>query len=294
MNIDGYTRLAAVVAKPIKHSISPFIHNLSFEKTGINGVYLAWEISEKDLAATMDNIKRYDMFGINLSMPYKQAVFPYLDQLTESAQLIGAVNTVIHKEGQLIGHNTDGIGFFKSLIKQASFHVQGKTVTILGGGGAATAIMAQAALDGAKEIIIFSRSQSLERHATTAQRISVKTRTPISVLPLEDSILLQKKINQSDLFVNATSVGMDGQSLVVDENTIFSQKLLVVDVIYQPFETPLLKLAKQQGATAINGLGMLLFQAAEAFYLWTGKEMPTDLIWNELVQKYQQNERGYS
>ena len=287
MNIDGYTRLAAVVAKPIKHSISPFIHNLAFENTGINGVYLAWEIAEEDLAVTMENVKRYDMFGLNISMPYKQAVIPYLDQLTKSAQLIGAVNTIIPREGQLIGHNTDGIGFFKSLDKRAGFQVQGKVMTVLGGGGAATAIIAQAALDGAAKIFVFSRSQSIERHTATAQKISKETQVPIEVLPLEDSSLLQEKIFQSRLLVNGTSVGMDGKSLVVDEETILPQNLLVVDVIYQPFETPFINFAKQQGATTVNGLGMLLFQAAEAFQIWTGKEMPTDYIWEKLVQKYQ-------
>ena len=291
MNIDGYTRLAAVVAKPIKHSISPFIHNLAFDRTGINGVYLAWEIAKEDLAVTMDNIKRYDMFGVNISMPYKQAVIPHLDQLSKSAQLIGAVNTVIPRDGQLIGHNTDGIGFFKSLEKLAGFQVQGKVMTILGGGGAATAIISQAALDGAAKIYIFSRSQSLERHAATAQKISLETQVPIEVLPLEDSDLLQAKIFQSRLLVNGTSVGMDGQTLLIDEETILPQHLLVVDVIYQPFETPFLNFAKQQGAKTVNGLGMLLFQAAEAFQIWTGKEMPTDYIWDELVQKYQLNKK---
>ena len=287
MNIDGYTRLAAVVAKPIKHSISPFIHNLAFDRTGINGVYLAWEIDKEDLAVTMDNIKRYDMFGVNISMPYKQAVIPHLDQLSKSAQLIGAVNTVIPRDGRLIGHNTDGIGFFKSLDKLAGFQVQGKVMTILGGGGAATAIIAQAALDGAAKIFVFSRSQSIDRHAATAKKISLETQVPIEVLPLEDSDLLQEKIFQSRLLVNGTSVGMDGQTLLIDEETILPQHLLVVDVIYQPFETPFLNFAKQQGAKTVNGLGMLLFQAAEAFQIWTGKEMPTDYIWEELVQKYQ-------
>ena len=291
MNIDGYTRLAAVVAKPIKHSISPFIHNLAFDRTGINGVYLAWEIAEEDLAVTMDNIKRYDMYGVNISMPYKQAVIPHLDQLTKSAQLIGAVNTVIPRDGQLIGHNTDGIGFFKSLDKLAGFQVQGKVMTILGGGGAATAIIAQAALDGAAKIFVFSRSQSIDRHAATAKKISLETQVPIEVLPLEDSDLLQEKIFQSRLLVNGTSVGMDGQTLLIDEETILPQHLLVVDVIYQPFETPFLNFAKQQGAKTVNGLGMLLFQAAEAFQIWTGKEMPTDYIWDELVQKYQLNKK---
>lgn len=286
MNIDGHTRLAAVVAKPIKHSISPFIHNLAFEETGVNGVYLAWEIREEDLAITLENVKRYDMFGINLSMPYKQSVIPFLDDLTPAANLIGAVNTVIHQNGQLIGHNTDGMGFFKSLEKLASFQVQNKTLTILGAGGASTAIIAQAALSGAKEIIIFSRSQSLERHQATAQRISQETAIPFQVLPIEDTKLVQEHILHSELLVNGTSVGMDGKTLPIHSTTQFPENMLVADVIYQPFETPLLKLAQSQGNPTINGLGMLLFQAAEAFQAWTGKEMPTDLIWGQLVQKY--------
>lgn len=289
MNINGYTRLAAVVANPIKHSISPFIHNLAFEETGINGVYVAWEIAEQDLQVTLDNIKRYDMFGINLSMPYKQAVIPYLDELTESARLIGAVNTVIHRDGKLIGHNTDGIGFFKSLEKQMDFHVANKTLTILGGGGASTAIIAQAALDGAKEITIFCRQQSLDRTQATANRIAQATGRFIQVLQIDNQDLVQEYIATSDLLVNGTSVGMDGQSLPIQESIQFSKNSFVADVIYQPFETPLLKLAKEQGIPSINGLGMLLFQAAEAFESWTGKEMPTDSIWNQLVEKYDIN-----
>ncbi|HEP1795249.1 TPA: shikimate dehydrogenase [Streptococcus suis] len=289
MTIDGYTRLAAVVAKPIKHSISPFIHNLAFKETGVNGVYVACEIPEEDLAVTLENIKRYDMFGINLSMPYKQAVIPYLDDLTPSARLIGAVNTVIHKDGKLIGHNTDGIGFFKSLERLKGFQVKDKRLTILGGGGASTAIMAQASLDGAKEITIFCRQQSLERTQTSVAPIVQATGVSMRVLANEDSHLLQEEITQSDLLVNGTSVGMDGVSLPIPANLQFPEQLLVADIIYQPFETPLLKLAQSQGNPTINGLGMLLFQAAEAFQAWTGKEMPTDLIWDQLVQKYDIN-----
>ncbi|MEG3344044.1 shikimate dehydrogenase [Streptococcus suis] len=286
MNIDGYTRLAAVVAKPIKHSISPFIHNLAFKETGVNGVYVAWEIPEEDLAVTLENIKRYDMFGINLSMPYKQAVIPYLDSLTDSARLIGAVNTVIHQDGLLIGHNTDGIGFFKSLEKLRGFQVRNKRLTILGGGGASTAIIAQATLDGAKDITIFCRQQSLERTQASLTPIAQATGVSMRVLANEDSNSLQEEITHSDLLINGTSVGMDGVSLPIPATLQFPKQLLVADIIYQPFETPLLKHAQSQGNPTINGLGMLLFQAAEAFQAWTGKEMPTDLIWDQLVQKY--------
>ena len=134
MKIDGYTRLAAVVANPIKHSISPFIHNRAFEATNTNGVYLAWEVEGTDLAETVANIRRYQMFGINLSMPYKEQVIPYLDQLSEEARLIGAVNTVVNRDGTLIGYNTDGKGFFKSL---PSFKISRKRLVLLGAGGAA-------------------------------------------------------------------------------------------------------------------------------------------------------------
>ncbi len=130
MRINGHTRMAAVVAKPIKHSISPLIHNMAFEKTGVNGVYLAWEVEVKDLQASIENIRRYDMFGVNLSMPYKQEVIPYLDELDVSARLIGAVNTVVNKNGILVGYNTDGKGFFKSL---PSFAIRGKKNDDFGG-----------------------------------------------------------------------------------------------------------------------------------------------------------------
>ena len=134
MKLDGYTRLAAVVANPIKHSISPFIHNSAFEATATNGAYVAWEIEAADLAETVANIRRYQMFGINLSMPYKEQVIPYLDELSDEARLIGAVNTVVNENGNLIGYNTDGKGFFKSL---PSFTISGKKMTLLGAGGAA-------------------------------------------------------------------------------------------------------------------------------------------------------------
>lgn len=283
MKIDGHTRLAAVVAKPIKHSISPFIHNTAFEKTAVNGVYLAWEIGVEDLEATVDNIRRYNMFGINLSMPYKQEVIQYLDELAPSARLIGAVNTVVNENGTLIGYNTDGKGFFKSL---PSFAIQGKKMTILGAGGAATAIIAQAALDNAEEIFVFTRQASYEKTVRKMAAISHQTKSRIQVLTLEDADSLQDKINQSDLLVNGTSLGMDGISMPLPEKIELPSQILVADVIYQPFETPFLKWARNQNATAINGLGMLLYQGAEAFELWTGKIMPSQEIWQCLEELY--------
>lgn len=284
MKIDGYTRLAAVVANPIKHSISPFIHNRAFEATHTNGVYLAWEIEGTDLAETVANIRRYQMFGINLSMPYKEQVIPYLDQLSEEARLIGAVNTVVNREGTLIGYNTDGKGFFKSL---PSFKISGKRMVLLGAGGAAKAILAQAILDGVSQVSVFVRSASVEKTRPYLEKLQNETGFKADLFALEDVSELQARITDSDLLVNATSVGMDGVSLPISASIVLPERLLVADVIYQPFETPFLKWARNQGNHAVNGLGMLLYQAAEAFQLWTGMEMSTDQIWELLKQKYQ-------
>lgn len=284
MKIDGYTRLAAVVANPIKHSISPFIHNSAFEATNTNGVYLAWEVDEAELAETVANIRRYQMYGINLSMPYKEQVIPYLDRLSEEACLIGAVNTVVNREGTLIGYNTDGKGFFKSL---PSFKISKKRLVLLGAGGAAKAILAQAILDGVSQISVFVRSSSMEKTRSYLEKIQNATGFRVDLFALEDVQNLQDSITKADLLVNATSVGMDGSSQPIPTSIVLPEKLLVADVIYQPFETPFLKWAKNQGNQSINGLGMLLYQAAEAFELWTGKEMPTDQIWELLKQKYQ-------
>ena len=284
MKIDGYTRLAAVVANPIKHSISPFIHNRAFEATHTNGVYLAWEIEGTDLAETVANIRRYQMFGINLSMPYKEQVIPYLDQLSEAARLIGAVNTVVNREGTLIGYNTDGKGFFKSL---PSFKISGKRMVLLGAGGAAKAILAQAILDGVSQVSVFVRSGSIEKTRPYLEKLQNETGFKADLFALEDVSELQERIAESDLLVNATSVGMDGQSSPVLESINLPETILVADIIYQPFETPFLKWARSQGNSAVNGLGMLLYQAAEAFQLWTGKEMPTEEIWQSLTEKYQ-------
>ena len=284
MKIDGYTRLAAVVANPIKHSISPFIHNSAFEATNTNGVYLAWEVDEAELAETVANIRRYQMYGINLSMPYKEQVIPYLDQLSEEACLIGAVNTVVNREGTLIGYNTDGKGFFKSL---PSFKISKKRLVLLGAGGAAKAILAQAILDGVSQISVFVRSSSMEKTRPYLEKIQNATGFRVDLFALEDVQDLQDSITKADLLVNATSVGMDGSSQPIPTSIVLPEKLMVADVIYQPFETPFLKWARNQGNQSINGLGMLLYQAAEAFELWTGKEMPTDQIWESLKQKYQ-------
>ena len=160
-------------------------------------------------------------------------------------------------------------------------------MVLLGAGGASKAILAQAILDGVSQVSVFVRSASMEKTRPYLEKLQHETGFRVELFALEDSQELQDNITQADLLVNATSVGMDGKSSPVPSNLFLPKDLLVADVIYQPFETPFLKWAKEQGNQSINGLGMLLYQAAEAFQLWTGKEMPTDQIWDLLKQKYQ-------
>lgn len=282
--IDGHTRMAAVLARPIKHSLSPLIHNLAFEMTGVNGVYLAWDIGEGDLAESLENLRRYHMFGLNVSMPYKERVIPYLDSLDPVAQQIGAVNTIVREGEALIGYNTDGLGFWRSLSDLAGFDNRRKTILVIGTGATARAIMTQAALQGVKEIIAFTKSKYLEQSQERLASMSCQSELSLSVLPLEDDVQLMEALSRSDILVNASSLGMNGLSLPVPYDFKFPFGLLVADVIYQPFETPLLALARQEGLKTINGLGMLLYQAAESFRLWTGYEMPTAKIWPILLK----------
>lgn len=274
MKIDGYTRMAAVVANPIKHSLSPFIHNMAFELTGENGVYLAWEIEPADLPETIANIKRLGMYGVNLSMPYKQAVIPLLDELSPAAQMIGAVNTVALQAGKLIGHNTDGLGFFKSL-ESFDFSPKGQELTILGAGGAGISLIAQAVLSGAEQINVFIRRS--EDFEAVRERLADLSES-ISLYDLADVSLLQEKITASSLLVNATPVGMTGEGMAVPANIKLPQNIIVADLIYKTKETPFLKWAKAQDVPTTNGLGMLLYQAAAAFEIWTGKAMPVVAI----------------
>ena len=160
-------------------------------------------------------------------------------------------------------------------------------MTLLGAGGAAKSILAQAILDGVSQISVFVRSVSMEKTRPYLDKLQEQTGFKVDLYALEDVSELQARIAESDLLVNATSVGMDGKSSPVPESINLPETLLVADIIYQPFETPFLKWARRQGNPAVNGLGMLLYQAAEAFQLWTGKEMPTEEIWQSLTEKYQ-------
>ena len=284
MRIDGYTRMAAVIAKPIRHSISPFIHNYAYQLTATNAVYLAWEVAEEQVEQSLQQLRVLDMLGANISMPYKKKVLPYLDQVDESAQLIGSVNTIVQKDGCLTGYNTDGLGFLKSLPK--TFSIKNKKLVLLGAGGAATAIVLEAIRQGVAEIHLFVRPESLAKYQAIYSPLSEALSFSIILHDLSSWDQVNAMMVGADLLINATGLGMDEVSLPVPKDFTFPKGCLVADLAYFPAKTPFLQLAEEQEVQTVNGLGMLFHQAALAFELMTYKTFPEQEVWQALKLEY--------
>ena len=285
--ITGHTGLTALLGSPVAHSISPMMHNESFRYHNLDYVYLCFDVNEEGLAIAVDGLKKIGIRGFNLTMPNKNKMVELVDHLSPAGELIGAINTVVNDDGILTGHNTDGVGFMRSL-EDAGHNVIGKTMTMLGAGGAATAICAQAALDGVKCIHIFARTTSRfwNRTAEFVKKINETTNCQTILHDNEDKEALRQALDESALLVNASSVGMapNTDASLIEDPSYFHQGLIVYDAIYNPRETKLLRLAREAGCETCNGLYMLLYQGAEAFRIWTGKEMPVDLIKEKYFQ----------
>ena len=285
--ITGHTELTALLGSPVAHSISPMMHNESFRYHNLDYVYLCFDVNEEGLAIAVDGLKKIGIRGFNLTMPNKNKMVELVDHLSPAGELIGAINTVVNDDGILTGHNTDGVGFVRSL-EDAGHNVIGKTMTMLGAGGAATAICAQAALDDVKCIHIFARTTSRfwNRTAEFVKKINETTNCQAILHDNEDKEALRQALDESALLVNASSVGMapNTDASLIEDPSYFHQGLIVYDAIYNPRETKLLRLAREAGCETCNGLYMLLYQGAEAFRIWTGKEMPIDLIKEKYFQ----------
>ncbi|WP_392566524.1 shikimate dehydrogenase [Utexia brackfieldae] len=279
-NIDGHTLLIGLMAYPIRHSLSPKMQNIVYSKLNIPYVYLAFEVTAEKLPDAIKGMRALGMRGSAVSMPNKQLVCRYLDKLTPAVELIGACNTISNDDGVLTGYNTDGMGYMRSL-KEAGIDVIGKKMTLLGAGGAATAIAVQAALDGVKEIAIFNKKDDFYPKAQEiAERINQKTNCKVKLFDLDDSQALRREIAESYLLNNGTSVGMkplEGQSIITD-TSMFHSNLVVTDCIYMPRKTKFLELAESQGCRILNGIGMMLWQGAAQIKIWTGQETPIDYV----------------
>jgi quinate/shikimate dehydrogenase len=278
--ITGHTVLTGLLGSPVSHSISPMMHNEAFRLLNLDYAYLAFNVGEDNLKTAVEGLKILGARGFNCTMPDKNLMFELADNVSPAAELIGAVNTVVNDNGILTGHNTDGVGYMQA-VKDAGFHIIGKKMTLLGAGGAATAVCVQAALDGVAEIDVFSiKDQFFDRAVRLIDNINVKTNCKASLYELPDDTILRKSISESDILTNGTSVGMapNVDKSIINDNSMFHENLIVSDVIYNPPKTKLLKLAEEAGLQTFNGMYMLLYQGAEAFKLWTGQEMPVEPI----------------
>lgn len=279
--LDGHTILIGLMAYPIRHSMSPTMHNNAFAKLGLNATYLCFEIDNERLPKAVEAMRTLGMRGSNVSMPNKKAIIPYLDELDKASEMCDAVNTVVNNNGVLKGYTTDGIGWVRALRKDGQ-DVKGKIITLAGAGGAATPIAVTSALEGAKEIRIFNIEDDKWAQAEkNVKTINEETDCVASLHHLEDKEDFKKSIAESDIYCDATGVGMHPleDMTLVEDPSWFHKDMIVSDTVYAPRETKLMKVAKEAGVEHIyNGIGMMIEQGAAAFKLWTGKEMPTEYI----------------
>lgn len=278
--ITGHTVLTGLLGSPVGHSISPMMHNESFRQLGLDYAYLAFNVGTDQLKTAVEGLKVLGVRGFNLTMPDKNLMCEYCDCLSPASELIGAVNTVVNDHGRLTGYTTDGIGYMEAA-KAAGHDLTGKTMTLLGGGGAATAICVQAALDGLKEIRVFNiKDQFYSRLETLTANVTSKTSCKVTLHDLADEKALYDSIDTSDILTNGTSVGMapNTDACLIKNTDVLRKSLIVSDVIYNPEKTKLLKLAEEKGCSTFNGLYMLMYQGAASFKIWTGQDMPVDII----------------
>lgn len=285
--ITGHTKLYALIGSPVGHSGSPAMQNYSFAKLGIDAAYLAFDVPLEKTKEALDAFRTLHVGGFNVTMPCKTAVAQLVDRLSPAAEMVGACNTVVVEEdGTMTGHITDGVGFIRNL-REHGVEVKDQKIVLLGTGGAATAIAVQAALDGASEIAIFNlRDEFYENGEKTVEKIrkAVPSIRSITMNDLDDKEKLCEMIAKSDILINGTKAGMSPlDNIMPVPEECLHPKLAVADVVYNPRETLLVRTAKEKGCrAAIGGIGMLLWQGAAAFELFTGKEMPAQ----EVMEKF--------
>ncbi|MCD8018444.1 MAG: shikimate dehydrogenase [Clostridiales bacterium] len=275
--IKGTTGLLALFGSPVGHSGSPAMYNFSFQHDGVDYAYVCFDIKEDQMKDAVAAVKLFNMRGFNVTMPCKNVAAQLVDELSPAARIIGAVNTVVNENGKLIGHMTDGAGFVRNL-KEHGVEVEGKKIVVLGAGGAATAIQVECALCGAKSISIYNANDPfLERARGTAEKI--KAEVPdcdVKVTCLDDQDQLRADIAEADILINATLVGMKPheEGTLIADTAMFHEGLVVADTVYNPLETRLMREAKEAGCKVVGGEGMLLWQGAIAYKLYTGLDMP--------------------
>jgi len=260
---------------PVGHSISPRIHNAAFAAAGLDWEYRSYPVRPGDLGTAFRDFREGGGRGLNITIPHKIAVMEFLDRLEERARLIGAVNTVLFKSGKASGFNTDGQGFIRSVEEELDFVFAGKMVTVFGAGGAGRAVAVSAALEGARvEIADLDRKRAEE----LSRWINRQVREGAAGVFAAGTDTGKLVISAADLAVNATPLGLKPADPASFDPGLLSPAAAVVDLVYNPPETALLRAARERGLKVVNGLGMLVRQAAISWTIWTGIEAPVALM----------------
>lgn len=280
--IDGKTALCGLFGHPVKHTASPDMHNSAFESLDLNCRYMAFDIEPENVEDAVKSLKALGILGVNVTVPHKQAVCPYLDELTKEAESIGAVNTIEIKEGKLIGHNTDAYGFTESLKRESGKEIAGKTLFLFGAGGAGLAVAAGAAVEKLKKIYI--RELNKLQADNLIKRLNDNFPNLETVF-VETEQEIADAVANTDFLVNATPLGLSETDPLIVPKDLLHKDLVVYDLVYNPKETKLLKAAIDAGALPVSGMGMLLLQGAKAFEIWTKQKAPVDVMETALRKK---------
>lgn len=285
MSITGKTTLCVLLGHPVAHSASPSMQNAAFGALGLDWVYVPWAVRREDFPQALDTLRRIENFGgANVTIPHKELAFEMVDELGLEALEIGAVNTLVPRDGALVGHNTDGEGFVTSLREEAGDEPRGKRVGLIGTGGGAKAVAHALARAGVAELTLYSRSE--ERARSLVDRMG-KLFQNIEMLALGLQYLQAGQLKRLDILVNTTPVGMQASDPPLFDYKMMPEALLVCDLIYRPRETPLLASARARGCRILNGTGMLLHQGARALELWTGQKPPIRAMREALAEEGQ-------
>ena len=276
-SITGKTKVIGIFGYPVEHSFSPAMHNAAFAHSGLDYVYVPFAVRPDHLGSAVAGIRALGLAGVNVTIPHKSAVLEFLDELSPEARLIGAVNTIVNRDGVLTGFNTDAAGFVRSLGEEGGVTPQDKRILILGAGGAARAASIQLALAGAKEIVFSTPCP--DEVASLRHSITQNTETVINESQWDPQEIAEVLQNM-DLIINATPMGMHPKTdeMPPVEIEAIPRGTLVCDLVYNPRETLLLQKARSYGLPTLNGMGMLLYQGAIAFGLWTGTEPPLNIM----------------
>jgi len=273
--VNGTTKILGIIGHPVGHSLSPAMHNSALSASGLNFVYVPFDVDPENLAVAVAGLRALGVAGFNVTIPYKTVIMPYLDGLDTSADLAGAVNTVKNEGGRLIGYNTDGNGLVRSVTSELGFKIGGASIAVIGAGGAARGAVAALCRAGAGKILIANRTS--ERASELVSYLGHRfPDTELSVVA--DVNQMDACLAEIDLLVNTTSIGMDLDSIPFLKLSCLSRNARVYDMVYAPPMTPLLQEAVGLGLKAANGLGMLAAQGELAFTIWTGKIPPPGLM----------------